>query len=434
VAAGWAVADDAAETFAEQFYAALLNGQRFIDAVAIARKAAWLRSPDINTWAAYQCYGDPDWVFQAEGSDAQNPQPQTANQYAAVVSPSSLILALESLTIKATTVQIPNTAVKNKGNDPGADLRQQLQDLEKNFEALWGSQGEVARCFGMAWDAAKDSDKAIAWYERALKAEDGGASLRSYEQLANLRVRQAWRQVDEAGRQLDEAEGASQGQETTANAAAQFQLKLQQARGEIQRGMEALQQLITIGGGTMERLSLCGSAQKRLAMLERKARDRAAETKALTAMSDWYRQAEIIGSEAKSADVFYPAINKMAAECVLHAGDSVWQGFGEQSLASLRQTLEQKRLNDPDFWSEIGFAELTLYEALAKRSLATSLPVIRDEYAHLHQRANDPRQWGSVCDQLDFVLPSYIERLGQADLAEVEAAEVLLAEVKGYAR
>jgi tetratricopeptide (TPR) repeat protein len=428
VAAGWAVADDPAETFAQQFYAALLSGQRFIDAVAIARKAAWRRSPDINTWAAYQCYGDPDWVFQAEGTDAQNPQPQNANQYAAVVSPSSLTLALESLTIKATTVQVPNTAATNKGND----LRQQLQDLEKRFESLWGSQGEVARCFGVAWDAAKDSDKAIAWYERALKAEDGGASLKSYEQLANLRVRQAWRQLDGAGRQLDEAGGAIPGQEITANASEKFQLKLQQARDEIQRGLEALQQLVAIGA-TMERLSLCGSAQKRLAMLERKAGDRAAEDKALQAMSDWYGRAEIIGSAGESADVFYPALNKMAAECVLHAGDTAWPGYNASHLVSLRQTLEQKRLNDPDFWSEIGVAELYLYEALAKRNLVTSLPAIRDEYARLHQRANDPRQWGSVCDQLDFVLPSYVERIAQTDPAEVEAAEALLAEVKGYA-
>ena len=434
VAAGWAVADDPAETFAQQFYAALLKGQRFIDAVAIARRAAWRRSSDINTWAAYQCYGDPDWVFQAEGTDAQNPQPQNANQYAGVVSPSSLTLALESLTIKATTVQVPNAAETNKANELGKELRQQLQDLETSFESQWGSKGEVARCFGMAWDAAKDSDKAIAWYERALKAEDGGASLKSYEQLANLRVRQAWRQVDEAGWQFDEAQGATTVQETPANAAAQFRLKLQQARDEIQRGMEAFQQLITIGGGTMERLSLCGSAQKRLAMLERKAGDRAAETRALTAMCEWYGQAEIIGSAGESADVFYPALNKMAAECVLHAGDTAWPGFNASHLVSLRQTLEQKRLNDPDFWSEIGVAELNLYEALAKRNLATRLPAIQNEYAHLHQRANDPRQWGSVCDQLDFVLASYVERIAQTDPAEVEAAEALRAEVKGYAR
>src|SRR5206468_1737067 len=56
VAAGWAVDDTAATNFAKTFYAALLRGERFIDAVAHARRAA--RDSSGNTWAAYQCYGD----------------------------------------------------------------------------------------------------------------------------------------------------------------------------------------------------------------------------------------------------------------------------------------------------------------------------------------------------------------------------------------
>ena len=40
IAAGWAVEDGPAMTFAKAFYGALLQGQRFIDAVYAARKAA----------------------------------------------------------------------------------------------------------------------------------------------------------------------------------------------------------------------------------------------------------------------------------------------------------------------------------------------------------------------------------------------------------
>ena len=65
IAAGWAVDDDAANAFATTFYGALLKGQRFIDAVAQAREVALARGG--NTWAAYQCYGDPDWQFRADG-------------------------------------------------------------------------------------------------------------------------------------------------------------------------------------------------------------------------------------------------------------------------------------------------------------------------------------------------------------------------------
>ena len=62
VAAGWAVDDARRERRSPTtFYEALLRGRRFIDAVAEAREAACAMGG--NTWAAYQCYGDPDWRF-----------------------------------------------------------------------------------------------------------------------------------------------------------------------------------------------------------------------------------------------------------------------------------------------------------------------------------------------------------------------------------
>ena len=59
IAAGWAVDDEQAKVFATTFYDQILNGHPFIDAVAEARQAA--QALGGNTWAAYQCYGDPDW-------------------------------------------------------------------------------------------------------------------------------------------------------------------------------------------------------------------------------------------------------------------------------------------------------------------------------------------------------------------------------------
>ncbi|HYN57950.1 MAG TPA: CHAT domain-containing protein, partial [Rubrivivax sp.] len=63
VAAGWAVEDGPAKRFATAFYERLLAGDRFIDAVGEARRAAWEMRKAGNTWAAYQCYGDPDWRY-----------------------------------------------------------------------------------------------------------------------------------------------------------------------------------------------------------------------------------------------------------------------------------------------------------------------------------------------------------------------------------
>lgn len=63
VAAGWTVDDQGALAFAETFYGELVaQGASFGDAVGAARQAAHDRTlPGTMTWAAYQCYGDPEF-------------------------------------------------------------------------------------------------------------------------------------------------------------------------------------------------------------------------------------------------------------------------------------------------------------------------------------------------------------------------------------
>ena len=61
VAAGWAVDDAAARTFASVFYARMLDGALFGDAIIEARKQTFARHPLTNSWGAYQCYGDPSF-------------------------------------------------------------------------------------------------------------------------------------------------------------------------------------------------------------------------------------------------------------------------------------------------------------------------------------------------------------------------------------
>lgn len=63
VAAGWTVDDQGALAFAETFYGRMVaEGASFGDAVSAARQAAHDRTlPGAMTWAAYQCYGDPEF-------------------------------------------------------------------------------------------------------------------------------------------------------------------------------------------------------------------------------------------------------------------------------------------------------------------------------------------------------------------------------------
>ena len=125
IAAGWAVDDDPANAFATSFYTALVTGCRFIDAVAQAREDA--RRLGGNTWAAYQCYGDPDWRYRPETGDAQRPTPP-ADEFAAVSSSNSLLLALETLAVRS----------EYQHADPEAQARK-IRYLETAFGGLWGT-------------------------------------------------------------------------------------------------------------------------------------------------------------------------------------------------------------------------------------------------------------------------------------------------------
>jgi tetratricopeptide (TPR) repeat protein len=63
VACGWAVDDQAAVVFAKVFYGAMLSGTPFGEAVFQARKEVHVAFPDLNTWGAYQAYGDPSYLL-----------------------------------------------------------------------------------------------------------------------------------------------------------------------------------------------------------------------------------------------------------------------------------------------------------------------------------------------------------------------------------
>ncbi len=70
VACGWAVDDGAAATFATTFYDRMLSGLTFGEALAAARWQTWNDHPAVNTWGAYQCYGDPDYRLASDGRRA----------------------------------------------------------------------------------------------------------------------------------------------------------------------------------------------------------------------------------------------------------------------------------------------------------------------------------------------------------------------------
>ena len=189
-----------------------------------------------------------------------------ADRFGQIASPIALALALENLAI---------------GSEYGGASRQSQLDkvrwLDHQFTPLWGAMGAVAEAFGTAYAAVNEVDRAIDWYEVAVEAQDGSASFKAAEQLGNQLVRRGER-----------------GEAT-----------LESARADIEAGIGKLASLAMIKS-TPERLSLLGSAYKRLTMFEARAGAVAAAGKAVAAAIRHYGDAETEMRRSSSGNVFYP--------------------------------------------------------------------------------------------------------------------------------
>lgn len=387
VAAGWAVEDVPACRFAARFYQRLLAGERFIDAVGAARLAAWEANPRGNTWAAYQCYGDPDWRYAA----AATAPVVAASDVPALSSAPALALVLENEALDARYALTPAGA-----DAPEVRARRRRERLERldrlgaRYAPQWGAIGAVAEAFGLAYAESGAPEQALSWYERAHAAADGSASMRASEQLANLRAR------------VGEARGDA---------------------AQVEQAIALLRQLLALRE-TAEGCSLLGSTCKRLAMLHARDHRPAQEQAALAAAARAYERALALSREAGDGGLHYAALNLAALQWRLGAGDGDAAALATRRIDEARAALQARAAAAPDFWSVCGLVEVGLLEALVQRRLAAALAGIRAGFADLAQRVPAPHLWQSVHDQARFVLQP---------LAQDKAALALLRQLAALA-
>ena len=389
VAAGWAVEDLAATAFATEFYKQLLvHKQRFIDAVAAAREAALGENANGNTWAAYQCYGDPEWTWRQS-----DPVWKINDQFGSIASPMGLVLALENLALDTRYLHRRSDAELERAID-------QVGYLDLRFGKLWGEMGAVAEAFGLAYAEALNVDKSIGWYRLAVNAADGSASFKAAEQLGNQLVRRADRlnDCDEARRSIDE-------------------------------GVVLLKH-VTALRPTVETESLLGSAYKRLVMVEGRAGRPKVAMQALKLMVAHYAQAEVIVRRTGAANLFYPAKNGISAELRLAFLEKREPIIAAERLAEVQASLDQSARTSPDFWSVVGQTELRVLEALAQRRLADLAPALIEAFRGLKARVPALGMWDSVYNEAQFTMEPY---QGVASGPEMQAATQLLAALKEFA-
>ena len=196
IAAGWAVDDRAALTFAESFYRYMANGNRFGDAVRLARERTWRDHRGHNTWGAYQCYGDPDFVLGGGGGPRQPPAD------IGYVCPAEAVADLDNLRADALTA---DTARVQKLRERVRQVEQALTAIAAGGGPSWQECGDVAEALGLAQGELGRFEDAVANLDRAIRADDARVSWNAIEQRARYQSRQALelcRRGDDASRQL----------------------------------------------------------------------------------------------------------------------------------------------------------------------------------------------------------------------------------------
>ena len=250
-----------------------------------------------------------------------------------------------------------------------------------------------------------------------MKAPDGTASLKAMEQLGNLKARLAGEQVDAARRTRDaitqpdpKRKRGSRPRRARPSpnhelSAANKQLTNAAVGGRtaIAQAMELFDRLLAFEK-TVERESLYGSAFKRLALIEAAMGQSDAEAKAIEGMAFHYGRAEALARHGDPGDLFYPAMNRMAAELARVGPSGRPQGLDAAAVTAVRQSAEARAKTDPDFWSIEAQIELTMYEALAAGNLNAKRAAIEAGYQNLHDRVSANRMWGSVYDTASFLL------------------------------
>jgi CHAT domain len=269
VAAGWAVDDLSAGTFAETFYRSMLGGDDLGRAAHRARRTVHRMSARGNTWGAYQVYGPPELrlartqVTTDAGDD--------------LLAPRDVGVRLDALYRRAS-----NTTDADAANDVAAEL----EALFRTAPPAWVGTAERLR-EGAVWAVLARYEQAVAAYESAQRDATGAMSLRSIEQLANVRAKWAVEQHRQGSPVTDLLAAAA-------------------------KDLDSLQKF----GETPERLALRGSLERRAALCLAGA-DR---QEALRRAAEAYRKAAELHRSILGSVDYYAELNWVVLQATIGEG------------------------------------------------------------------------------------------------------------------
>jgi CHAT domain-containing protein/pimeloyl-ACP methyl ester carboxylesterase len=370
VAAGWAVDDAAAKAFAETFYQAMLSGRSFGLAIQQARKHIYQQYPDVNTWGAYQCYGDPDFRLREDGSKVKRSLPQYHAKAEWVADLNNIVSALHSHRCE---------------DEESERWLQWIKDCENRVPtdqlSHWQSQADVMAALGALYGEMEDYETAIHYLDQALSANKADLPVKALEQRANYQVKCAI--------QFRNSRDKTQ---------------IDQSKKTVASAIDVLTQLNRLGP-TIERFALLGSASKRLAWLQTGKKSR---MDALQDMRDYYRQAFELGYSENKPDA-YPLSNWVTAAVVLNwlgrPQEQSWQTTLPELTNQIVNDAKLKLAKNPDYWASLVEPDCVLMKALVKNTFSDeACKDIGEGYRLAVERGASHKDKHALCEHIEFLM------------------------------
>lgn len=165
IAAGWVVDDEAGQHFAESFYTELVNKHiPFGEAVRRARESVYKKFDKLNTWGAYQCYGDPNYRLSINPTAAQD-----------ILQPSPNQPTYHYASIQELLSDLENQAAP-------------FPSVVKQIPKQWLLNGHLLATIGRAYGLLKNYPEAIKYYEKSYTVDTTQIRFESIYQLTALTI------------------------------------------------------------------------------------------------------------------------------------------------------------------------------------------------------------------------------------------------------
>jgi hypothetical protein len=311
VAAGWAVNDKAATDFARIFYSHMFEGYNFGDSVTAARKYLYENHSSNNTWGAYQCYGDPFYKLTNRTTAKKDNIPEYTIE--------------EEVLVDLYNLQ-NNLDTRNVTCEDGKDR------LKAIAEAV--SKAEIQSARVLELEAAILSDlgeytSAIEKYDLLRREENANFSVAALEKLCNITAKRCVQDFRNG----------------------QAPAQLLQVMAKM---ISDLDDLVKINK-TSERLSLLGSAYKRLGVISNNAQKPAVYKKA----SDYYKEAYEIKKEPYALNNWIMLQSILDLIETANGGNTTNRGINPDKQKELAELVKSKQSQLKVAYRNMDYWELT---------------------------------------------------------------------------